>query len=184
MNPCNRLVEIAKELGVLPLANFVLEHPRFPIWSACSRPDKHHYGKGGLAEHTLEVVELCLQNNRYFKAKGKAVDDGKLFLAALFHDFGKIFDYQPNEDFSEWRKTLHKENVHHISKSGIMWSKACVACDYVDEDDEVLHAILSHHGLREWGSPVAPNTRMAWILHLSDSISARVDDCMKRNKNG
>jgi 3'-5' exoribonuclease len=42
--------------------------------------------------------------------------------------------------------------------------------------DNVLHAILAHHGSREWGSPVVPLTKLAWMLHLCDGISARMDD--------
>ena len=49
--------------------------------------------------------------------------------------------------------------------------------NFTDEHDEVLHAILSHHGRREYGSPVSPSTRIAWLLHLCDSISARMFDC-------
>ena len=33
------------------------------------------------------------------------------------------------------------------------------------------------HGQREWGSPVMPKSRVAWLLHLSDGISARMADC-------
>jgi len=42
--------------------------------------------------------------------------------------------------------------------------------------DKVLHAILAHHGCREAGSPVAPKTREAWLVHFCDGISARMDD--------
>jgi 23S rRNA maturation-related 3'-5' exoribonuclease YhaM len=48
------------------------------------------------------------------------------------------------------------------------------------EIDEVTHAILSHHGQREWGSPVRPATKLAWILHTCDMMSARVNDCDKQ----
>jgi 3'-5' exoribonuclease len=47
---------------------------------------------------------------------------------------------------------------------------------YRDIEEEVLHAILSHHGMRQWGSPVAPKSRLAWLLHLADSMSARMAD--------
>jgi 3'-5' exoribonuclease len=43
--------------------------------------------------------------------------------------------------------------------------------------DRVLHDILAHHGKREFGSPVAPRTRAAYLVHLCDSISARMNDC-------
>ena len=42
--------------------------------------------------------------------------------------------------------------------------------------EDVLHVILSHHGNRLAGSPVAPKTREAWIIHLCDGISARLYD--------
>ena len=36
--------------------------------------------------------------------------------------------------------------------------------------------ILSHHGKKEWGSPIEPQSQGAWILHLADMMSARVDE--------
>jgi 23S rRNA maturation-related 3'-5' exoribonuclease YhaM len=50
---------------------------------------------------------------------------------------------------------------------------------FKDIEDEVLHAILAHHGFQEFGSPVQPNSKVAWLLHLCDSISARMDDVDK-----
>ena len=40
----------------------------------------------------------------------------------------------------------------------------------------------AHHGIRAWGSPVSPNTQLAWLLHLSDNLSARLNDCDRRTK--
>jgi 3'-5' exoribonuclease len=48
-------------------------------------------------------------------------------------------------------------------------------------ENNVLHNILAHHGQRAWGSPVAPATKEAWILHLADNLSARLDDCDKHD---
>jgi 23S rRNA maturation-related 3'-5' exoribonuclease YhaM len=54
---------------------------------------------------------------------------------------------------------------------------------YINIDpSNITHNILSHHGMREWGSPVAPATKEAWILHLCDNMSARLDDCNKHDK--
>jgi 3'-5' exoribonuclease len=78
----------------------------------------------------------------------------------------------------EWVGTNHKRLVHHISRSAIEWSKAVETTNSCrDIEESVLHAILAHHGRREYGSPVAPNSRLAWILHLSDQMSARMNDC-------
>jgi 3'-5' exoribonuclease len=193
MNNIAALKKIAQSLKVSKIANVVLNDKRFAICSGSAKPVHHHYGDEGLQKHTFEVVELCLQNNEYFKSLNKSVCDRKLFLAALFHDSGKMWDYTysldilydgPSDNLGKvegWIATPHKRNIHHISRSGILWSQAAKDHGFKDENDEVLHAILAHHGLREWGSPVSPNSRLAWLLHLCDCISARMDDVDKNN---
>ena len=83
----------------------------------------------------------------------------------------------------KWKETKHKRLIHHISRSAIEWSNSFDVeweWEYKEKyHDEVLHAILAHHGCREWGSPVAPYSKVAWLLHLSDSMSARMNDCDK-----
>jgi 3'-5' exoribonuclease len=187
MNKLNELRETAERLLLGPIAEVILGDERFPLWSGSAQNYNHHYGKGGLLEHTSEVIELCLQTNDYFIKKGKAVKPHLLFLAGLFHDAGKMYDYAPvDPEMKDWTGTKHKRNIHHISRSGLIWHDAFAkfgkAVHLAEEnEDEVLHAILSHHGLREWGSPVAPNSRIAWILHQCDGISARVDDVERRD---
>lgn len=178
----------------------VLANPKFALWSGSAHSKVHHYGKGKLAQHTLEVVELCLQSNDYFIKLGKGVNKEELFLAALFHDIGKLDDYDyyrkgeivkvdanqfttVQEDYVYWKSTEHKKKIYHISKSGIVWSKTfdkyLKGVVPSEMHDNVLHAILSHHGRLEWKSPVTPQDRMGWLLHLSDNMSARMDDCLK-----
>lgn len=170
----------ARELNCYGIACEILDDQRFPIWSGSSKQGQHHYGKGGLIRHTDEVIQLCLLNNVYFEGSSKHLFDGNIFLAALFHDAGKMWDYEPLDpdefEYKEWQGTTHKRNVHHITRSALVWQNASNKHGYNHIDDEILHAILAHHGQREWGSPVAPNTRLAWLLHLCDGISARMDD--------
>ena len=163
------------------MADLVIENPNFALWSGSSNPQQHHYGKHGLLIHTTEVVELCLLNNKYFPLS-KQAPPKLLYLAALYHDVGKIWDYVPTTpDYSEWGSALHKKKIHHVSRSAIFWAENAskIECVNEQEKDEVLHAILSHHQLREWGSPVRPLTPLAWLLHLCDNMSARLDDCSK-----
>lgn len=177
----SELFEIAERLNVKEQAEFVIGKPEFSIWSGSSRIQKHHYGKGGLIVHTTEVVELCLLNNNYFPKEKQAPED-QLFLAALFHDVGKIWDYTPiDENHEEWTVTPHKHLIHHISRSAIFWQNVVDSTGYPKEKGEnVLHAILSHHGLKEWGSPVSPDLTLSWVLHLCDSLSAKIDKCFSK----
>lgn len=178
------LKTVASLKHCLDIASVVLDNPKFSIWSGSSRPDQHHYGRGGLAVHVSEVVDLCLLNNSYSCYKFN-IDSKALFLAALFHDAGKMWDYEPtNEDCTEWKSSGHKYKIHHISRSALVWADAVkITNSCQDIEDDVLHAILSHHGQRAWGSPVEPKTKLAWMLHLCDGISARMDDCDKKYEN-
>lgn len=189
MTPLDTLRAIAENLGVVRVSAIVLDDPRFAVWPASAKPGSHHYKDGGLVEHTCEVAELCLLTNGYYKAvrPDKAVEERDAFLAALFHDSGKMHDYrQTGDPAAPWGGTDHKRRIHHVSRSGLIWNEA--AGLYAADDgsalnkDDVWHAILSHHGRREWGSPVAPATRLAWLLHLCDGISARLDDCYTHDR--
>lgn len=172
-----KLKQYAEALGkeVQLVADEVLDNPKFVVWWGGLR-SQHHNFDGGLAKHTREVVELCFSTMATLGLT--KVDKAEIFLAALFHDIGKTYDYTPAGD-GTYTDTEHKRMIHHISRSAIVWSHAALKSKEVNEKyhDLVLHAILSHHGERAWGSPVAPKTRTAWILHLCDNLSARINDC-------
>lgn len=177
----------ADYFGVRKIANFILNDPRFPLWSGSSRPQQHHHGTGGLLIHVSEVVNMCLLLRKSYYPD---IDGKVLFVSALMHDWGKLWDYEPFDDDgvihhlslitpeTQWHGASHKRNIHHISRSAIEWSKAvALSGECKDIEEQVTHAILSHHGQREWGSPVAPNSHVAWLLHCCDIINARMEDC-------
>lgn len=176
-----RLKELSQNLCCEDIANVVLNDDRFYIWSASPHPDLHHYGDGGLYKHTLEVVELSLKCNEYLTSIGKGVQTDKLYLAALFHDIGKVYDYEKDSE-GIWVSSEHKKRIYHICKSALIWHDAVKESklDWSLYEEEVLHAILSHHGRLEWKSPVTPQDRLSWILHLCDNMSARTEDCFTR----
>ena len=172
------LKDISVRLGVDKLANHVLNNPMFATWSGSSKTFQHHYGRGGLLSHTYEVVDLCTVMSAYYSQY--KMDPKVLFLGALFHDCGKMWDYYPtNQEMTFWGSTDHKRSIHHISRSSAEWTIAytknpteCPEALY----EAVLHIILSHHGSRPLGSPVAPKSRESWLVHLCDGISARMND--------
>mgnify|MGYP003633668246 CR=1 FL=1 len=177
------------------VCSHLLEDDRFSLWSGSAKSNQHHYGDGGLMQHTYEVICHCFSSLQTYDAHDWGydwqIDKAELFLAALFHDSGKMYDYEWYEARSKtrgdelpavyeryWQGTEHKRLIHHISRSALIWTEAAKLDEKVYEKyhEKVLHAILAHHGQRSWGSPVAPKTRVAWLLHLCDGISARMYD--------
>ena len=163
-NPLDYLRTQARYYEVTKVANHILDNPDFAFWSGSSEEKSHHYGDGGLLQHTAEVVSLCLSNAKAF-SPGKEIDQRLLYLAALYHDVGKLWDYGHFQELGNirvWRATPHKTKIYHIPRSHAEWVKVA---DYERlpqyDTDEVSHAILAHHGLREWGSPVSPRTRLS-----------------------
>ena len=89
-----QLRDLAAYYSVLDISKEVLDKPEFAIASGAGKSDQHHYGDGGLLQHTWEVVTLCLNNANFFAFIENDIPRKELFLAALFHDVGKIWDYQ------------------------------------------------------------------------------------------
>lgn len=201
----NRLSVMAGRYNaeVHDIANFLLEDSRFPLWSGSSKPNQHHYGYGGLVKHTYEVVTLCKRvhdligmddGTIYGIEQGilngaDKIDETVLFLGALFHDAGKMSAYEPcpndpthptthPNNYRLWNTTDYARLIYHIPGSAVAWTEACGFAEVKNHvlHDKVLHVILSHHAQRQYGSPVAPKTREAWLVHFCDGISARMND--------
>lgn len=171
------LIDQAKSLGndVWETAAELLEDSRFDIWSGSSKPEQHHYGTHGLTIHSHEVMTLAFSARDILKLD---IDPIELYFSVLFHDSGKMYDYTTVDNIN-FVATEHRRTIHHISRSGLIWHDVAqiVPQIYDKYHDSVLHNILAHHGRREWGSPVMPKTKTAWLLHLCDGISARMNDC-------
>jgi 3'-5' exoribonuclease len=94
----------------------------------------------------------------------------RALVAALFHDYGKIHEYAFTADGVD--KLPFQRRTGHV-----VWSWAAfleMAKNLTPEETEDIgHALLAHHGRREWGSPVEPQTRLAYIIHTADMMSAR-----------
>lgn len=174
------LQAMADKMGVMSVYDELLyQYPQFDMWPASHNPMLHHHEIGGLVRHTWEIVDIGMHTIPTLNLCSK-VDPREFYLAALFHDSGKLFDYAMDKD-GKVTSTPHKRHIHHISRSGLIWHDIIQKFSELKDKyhDNVYHAILAHHGMREWGSPVAPNTHTAWLLHLCDSMSARMDDCDK-----
>lgn len=199
----NALLTDHRHTDFLQRVNYrLLESALFRV--APGSATKHHCETGGLIAHTYEVVQACAdQADTAADLEVKLLSWPILFTAALWHDYGKIWDYEHNPQYTmaltapgalprmgtngipvtqRWMKTPHRTLIRHVTRS---YSEFNITCretqpreEWSDGREKTLeqigHCILAHHGRLEYGSPVEPETPEAWALHLADMISVRV----------
>lgn len=133
----------------------------------------HHNCKLGYAIHVAEMLDLALT----FKKNGQTIFgknlDWDIVLTTIFlHDIGKLSAYQ--EIDGEYQYTDTAKYIDHLSDSYVTF---CILASKFDLPKDIRtkveHCILAHHGRKEWGSPVEPQTPEAWYVHLLDMISSR-----------
>lgn len=167
---------------------YLAEHPlsiqdfcRFPAASS-----HHHTLRGGLLVHTAQVTKLLMA-----AVEGLFLEDNKehnhalaqtAFLGAIWHDYGKIFEYEVrwDEDTSPpmINKTFRKPDCvgHIILSRDCFMGKARSLFPDADERQmfkDVERMILSHHGRLSWGSPLEPKYPLEHLLHGCDMASAK-----------
>ncbi len=133
--------------------------------------ENHHAYLGGLLEHTLHVAQLA---EAFVAARTVSVNASLLLTGALLHDVGKIDE-------------LRAEVAIEYTDAGRLVGHLVLGCLRIQERasrlgqfpplklDLLLHMILSHHGQREFGSPVLPAIPEALALHHLDNLDAKTN---------
>ena len=132
----------------------------------------HHGYVGGLLEHSLEVVEICLKITDLYPG---GIDQDLLISGAILHDIGKIKEYDLNS--ISFQMTNQGRLLGHITLGREMVIERASKFDSFPEEMllELEHMIISHHGKKEWGSPEGPKTMNAFALYYADLLSARLN---------
>jgi 3'-5' exoribonuclease len=129
----------------------------------------HHAYLGGLIEHTVAVGALA----RALSEQHANVDADLLLAAALLHDIGKCdeLSFDTAIQFTDQGRLLG-----HVTLGVMRLREAVVKRRVAIPAERLLrleHAILSHHGELEWGSPKRPSTIEALLLHHVDNLDAK-----------
>jgi len=130
---------------------------------------RHHAYVGGLLEHTVSVATLCLGLATAYPQ----ADADLLLAAALLHDIGKTEELTSDLSFeltNQGRLTGHVVLGERIVARAIEGMARPPAPDVAMR---LSHALLAHHGEREWGAPQSPVTIEALLLHHADHTDAR-----------
>jgi 3'-5' exoribonuclease len=139
----------------------------------------HHAYRGGLLEHVVCMAELALKVCDQYRE----LDRDLVLLGVFFHDLGKLRELgaMPANDY-----TLEGQLLGHIVLGQNMLHECIAALEGVVPRHLVLHLdhlIVSHHGQREWGSPVEPATAEAMALHLIDNLDSKLNQLRTIRRN-
>ncbi len=137
--------------------------------TAAAAKAMHHAYVGGLLEHTLSVCGLCMRLCDHYPA----LDRQALFAGALCHDLGKIWELSSGlvADYTTQGRLIGHMSIV-LERLAPLMRDAGLEPEYADH---LRHLILSHHGTREFGSPVLPATAEALVLHYADNVDAKLN---------
>lgn len=130
----------------------------------------HQAYRGGLAEHTLNVSRICESICHIYPQ----VNRDFLISAALLHDIGKIEEYQLDGIIEH---TDEGKLIGHIVIGTEMVTEKIKQIKDFPEDLAIMfkHALLSHHGKFEFGSPKLPSILPAIALFYADDTDAKLN---------
>jgi 3'-5' exoribonuclease len=132
---------------------------------------QHHNYRGGLAEHTLNVTYLTKVFAYRYNCRNKEI----AILGAMLHDMGKIVEYDVDGPFSV---SLEGDMEGHIVIGISMLEEAFKKGGSIYTEDfknRIKGCIVQHHGKVEYGSPKAPNSEEAYIIHFADYVDATMN---------
>jgi len=133
---------------------------------------KHHPYKYGNLEHTIGMIKI-FENLEAFYNRNTNLDVDLIYTGILLHDIGKIYEYYIHNGIP---KTNPEYSLigHLILGDQLVLKFIKEIRDFPkDLENRIRHIILSHHGRKEWGSPVEPQFPEAEILHYLDMIDSR-----------
>jgi 3'-5' exoribonuclease len=145
---------------------------RFKQWPAATAA--HHAFVGGLLEHTWGMFKIAQAVGTTDPSQA-GVNMSVVYAAVLLHDFGKIITYQFAPGSGAESNSL-QYLLGHICVADEMIVRACYKLQLKTIKGDILnlrHCILSHHGKKEWGSPIIPSTREAVLVHQIDMMQSR-----------
>jgi len=174
------LVEIAQaritDAALGKLVVDLLEANREALLTLPAATHNHHAFRGGWLEHVLSVtrtaVLLADKYDDYYPDLKPRLNKSVVAAGAILHDIGKLREIEEHPQGAEY--TAAGNLIGHILQGRDIVREAAVGRSIDPETMLRLeHVIVSHQRLPEWGSPKAPMTPEAMIVHYADDLDAK-----------
>ncbi len=137
----------------------------------------HHATIGGLIEHTSHVLRLCREICRIYPALDKEL----LISGAILHDIGKIQEFSIGTNIKQTEEGMLRGHIA-IGEEAVL-ARIKEIRDFPNElKIKIAHMMLSHHGVKEYGSPQEPSFPEAAAVYYADEMDSKVDQFVKIKK--
>ena len=155
------------------LNRIVADHEsQLRVWPAAQQI--HHAYRGGFLEHITKMAEVGR-----LVARAYGANEDLVLAGVLLHDIGKLQELAYEGGAGSY--TRDGNLVGHIALGLMMVREACSSISGFPDElrSQIEHLIASHHGVREYGSPVEPKTIEAFILASIDELDAKLNQVRK-----
>ena len=144
---------------------------KFKVWPAAV--SLHHAYTCGLLEHSVSVAIGARDIAMHYSDFKIPVNMDLVIAGALLHDIGKLQSYTiaPAPQM-----TVQGNVIEHVTLGYSMFLKFAESENLPEDLTLALgHIIISHHGKREFGSPVLPGTPEALIVSAADDLDFKLN---------
>ena len=130
----------------------------------------HHAYRNGLLEHSVQIAQLVSAASAVFAGISRDL----AVAGALLHDIGKLEAYDGANGCADLTDAGKLEGEIPLGYYRVRREIESINGFPPELARALLHIILAHHGCLEHGSPVAPGTREAALVHAMDGISGQL----------
>jgi 3'-5' exoribonuclease len=139
----------------------------------------HHSYTAGLLEHVWSMTRIATfladHYTKYYHKLNPPLNKGIIIAATVLHDIGKLreLEYHPVEA----KYTKQGCLIGHVLMGRDLVHEAARQIDGFPAETLLLleHAILAHHGKKEFGAPIVPQTMEALLVSFVDDLDAKMN---------
>jgi 3'-5' exoribonuclease len=130
----------------------------------------HHAYRSGFLEHIGKMADIGRQLARAYDA-----NEDLVLAGVVLHDIGKLQELAYESGTTSY--TREGNLIGHIALGLILVRETAqgIAGFPLELRTHLEHLVLSHHGTKEYGSPVEPKTVEAFILSAVDDLDAKLN---------